>query len=181
MRAAAEFVKSHPTITFRVAGEAEMRSELQRLIASLGLQDRFQLLGTVTDIPAFLAGLDIAVLCSQTEGAPNAIMEYMVAGLPIVATAVGGNAEMIEAETSGLLVPPGDVAGLSAAIDRLVRDNSLATRVAATAREKALREYGVDVYAQRYEEVYLRLAKRKVGLVRRGRAPIQSHARDKGR
>ena len=103
VRAAAELVKSHPTITFQVAGEGEMRSELEQLIASLGLQDRFQLLGTVTDIPAFLANLDIAVLCSQTEGAPNSIMEYMVAGLPIVVTAVGGNAEMIEPETHGLL------------------------------------------------------------------------------
>ena len=72
----------------------------------MGLQDRFQLLGTVTDIPAFLAELDIAVLCSQTEGAPNAIMEYMVAGLPIVATAVGGNAEMIQAETTAYWCRP---------------------------------------------------------------------------
>ena len=157
VRAAARLAETHPTVTFQVAGEGECRADLERLIKSLGLQDRFKLLGTVTDIPAFLANLDIAVLCSQTEGAPNAIMEYMVAGLPIVATAVGGNAEMIEAETHGLLVPPGDVDQLAGAIDRLVRDTSLATRLAASAREKALREYGVDTYVHRYESMYLHL------------------------
>jgi glycosyltransferase involved in cell wall biosynthesis len=84
-------------------------------------------------------------------------MEYMVAGLPVVATAVGGNAEMIEAEIHGLLVPPGDEVQLAAAIDRLVRDKPLAARMAANAREKALREYGVEAYARRYENLYVHL------------------------
>ena len=167
VRAAARLAESHPAMTFQVAGEGEMRSELERLIESYGLQDRFQLLGTVTDIPAFLANLDIAVLCSQTEGAPNAIMEYMAAGLPIVATAVGGNAEMIEAETHGLLVPPGDIEQLAAAIDRLIRNEPLAARMAAHAREKALQAYGAEVYVRHYQDLYLELAKRKADGTRR--------------
>jgi L-malate glycosyltransferase len=154
VRAAAKLAETHPTMVFRVAGAGECRAELEQLIGSLGLQDRFKLLGTVTDIPAFLADLDIAVLCSQTEGAPNAIMEYMVAGLPIVATAVGGNAEMIDAELSGLLVPAGDVERLAAAIDRLVRDKSLAARLAENAKDKAIREYGVEAYVSRYVRLY---------------------------
>ena len=161
VRAAAKLANSHPTMRFQVAGEGEMRAELESLIRSLDLRDRFRLLGTVTDIPAFLADLDIAVLCSQTEGAPNSIMEYMISGLPIVATEVGGNAEMIEDETCGLLVSPGDVDQLVAAIDRLVRDQALATSMAAKAREKGLREYGLDVYVRRYQDFYRELAERK--------------------
>ena len=86
---------------------------------------------------------------------------------------------MIEAETHALLVPPGDVDQLAGAIDRLVRDTSLATRLAASAREKAVREYGVEVYSRRYEDLYLELAKRKVDITRQSGAPIKSKAEDK--
>ena len=84
------------------------------------------LLGSVADVPAFLRTLDVAVLCSLSEGSPNAIMEYMAAGLPTVATDVGGNAELVEHEVTGprSCRPTMNIA-LAAAIDRLLRDPHL--------------------------------------------------------
>lgn len=162
VRAAAILTNSHPTVTFQVAGEGECRPELEQLIDSLGLKDRFRLLGTVHDVPSFLAGLDVAVLCSRTEGAPNAIMEYMASGLPTIATAVGGNGEMIEDEQHGLLIPPDNVDSLAAAIDRLLRDRSLAQRLAAHAQQRAMQEYSADVYVDRYDLLYRSLAQQGV-------------------
>jgi glycosyltransferase involved in cell wall biosynthesis/fucose 4-O-acetylase-like acetyltransferase len=156
VRAAAILVEHHPSIRFQVAGEGGLRAELDCLIRSLGLQDRFELLGTVADIPAFLSTLDVAVLCSRTEGAPNAIVEYMIAGRPIVVTDVGGNRELIEDETHGLVVPPESASHLAAAIHRLLQDRSLAARLAGNARRKGVAEHSAEVYARRYEDFYRR-------------------------
>ena len=112
--------------------------------------------GSVADIPAFLRSLDIAVLCSLSEGSPNAIMEYMAAGLPTVATDVGGNAELVEHEVTGLVVPSNDEQQLAAAIDRLLRSPALAAQYGNTARERAFAEYGVEAQARRYEDFYCR-------------------------
>jgi uncharacterized protein YycO len=97
IRAASQLTSSHPDLRFEIAGEGQLRGELESLIGDLAHGDRVRLLGTVSDIPAFLDGLDVAVLCSNSEGAPNAIMEYMAAGRPIVVTDVGGNREMMNA------------------------------------------------------------------------------------
>ena len=78
------------------------------MIAAQGLHDRFVLHGKVNDIPGFLSSLDIAVLSSYSEGMPNSVLEYMAAGRPIVATAVGGTADLIEDSVHGLLVAPAD-------------------------------------------------------------------------
>src|SRR5207244_3660743 len=94
VRAAADVSRAHPEATFRIAGEGELRPRLEGLIKELGLEDRFALPGSVADVPAFLAHLDVAVLCSRSEGMSNALLEYMAAGRAIVATAVGGNAEL---------------------------------------------------------------------------------------
>ncbi len=154
IRAAAGLAAAHPHVKFQVAGEGDLRGKLQGLIDGLGLGDRVALLGTVVDIPAFLAGLDVAVLCSLSEGSPNAIMEYMAAGLPTVATDVGGNGELVENEQTGLLVPPNSEEYLTAAIDRLLRDRPFAARLGATARQRAFELYSVETQARRYENFY---------------------------
>ena len=139
IRAAGSLASSHPGVHFDIAGEGELRPSLQALIEALGLSDRVTLRGSVSDVPAFLGGLDVAVLCSLSEGSPNAIMEYMAAGLPAVATNVGGNAELVENEVTGLVVPSNDAERLAAAVDRLLSDPALAGRLGATARSAPLR------------------------------------------
>src|SRR5205823_6080644 len=86
LRAAALVAARHPHARFHVAGTGEQRPELERLIADLGLTGRVTLAGAVADVPAFLAGLDVAVLPSHAEGMSNALLEYMAAGRPAVAT-----------------------------------------------------------------------------------------------
>ena len=85
-------------------------------------------MGPLADIPAFLGRLDVAVLPSRAEGMSNALLEYMAAGRPIVATAVGAAPDVIADGVHGLLVPPDDVPALAAALGRLLDDRELALR-----------------------------------------------------
>ncbi|HEY1600498.1 MAG TPA: glycosyltransferase [Pirellulales bacterium] len=157
VRAAALLKPSHPNVRYQIAGEGTCRSDLELLIGEYGLQNCFDLLGTVADIPAFLRTLDVAVLCSKSEGSPNSIMEYMAAGLPIVATDVGGCGELITHDQHGLLMPAGDASQLAVAIDRLLRDPGLSRQLGTNARHRAFAEFGVDRQARRYEEFYEQL------------------------
>ncbi len=170
VRAAGKLAAEHPRTRFEIAGEGESRGAIRSLIDHLGLGDRVSLLGSVADVPAFLRTLDVAVLCSLSEGSPNAIMEYMAAGLPTVATDVGGNAELVEHEITGLVVPSNDEHRLAEAIDRLLRDPALAARLGRTARERAFDRYGVDSQARRYEDFYLRCYDKAIR--RRGRRRV---------
>src|SRR5262249_21222183 len=96
VQAAATVSRRHPETSFEVAGEGELRPQLERQAAELGLGARFRLLGPVADIPNFLAQIDVAVLSSHSEGMSNALLEYMAAGKAIVATRVGGNRCLIK-------------------------------------------------------------------------------------
>ena len=156
IRAAAELAAKQDDVHFVVAGEGDSRAELEALIGELGLQSRFKLPGRVVDVPKFLREVDIAVLCSRSEGAPNVIMEYMAAGKPIVATDVGGVGEMIHHEQTGLLVPCESPGKLAAALDRLLSDRPLAECLARAACKQAFTEFGLDTQVRRYEEFYRR-------------------------
>jgi glycosyltransferase involved in cell wall biosynthesis len=154
VRVAADLATMHPDVQFAIAGDGEQRPQIEALVKELGLQERFALLGHGSDIPSFLAGLDVAVLCSQSESMSNALLEYLAAGRPIVATGVGGNLQMIEHEVHGLLVPPGDQTKLTQAIDRLLRDPALADRLGAAARQKARACHSHEARARRFEDFY---------------------------
>jgi glycosyltransferase involved in cell wall biosynthesis len=154
VRAAALLRDEHPRAVFEVAGEGELRRSLEQQAESAGLGGRFRLHGGVDDMPGFLAGLDVAVLCSHAEGMSNALLEYMAAGRPIVATAVGANPALIEHEAHGLLVPPGDAVRLAKAIGRLLTDRGLARGLGESARRRALERYGREAMVRRFEDFY---------------------------
>jgi glycosyltransferase involved in cell wall biosynthesis len=154
IEAAATLSASHPDIAFRVAGEGEERPELERQVAAAGLVDQFALPGAVKDVPGFLAGIDIAVLSSRSEGMPNAVLEYMAAGRAVVATAVGATPELIEDGVHGLLVPPDDAGRLAGAIVELLRDPGRAARLGAAARRRARERYGRQAMVERFERFY---------------------------
>jgi glycosyltransferase involved in cell wall biosynthesis len=155
--AAALLASAHPAVTFRVGGEGEHRAALERQITEKRLTGRFVLPGAARDVPAFLGALDLAVLPSRAEGMSNALLEYMAAGRPIVATAVGGTPDLLADGQHGLLVPPADAARLAGAIDRLLRDPELARRLGAAARRRARERYSRAAMVQRFEELYTRL------------------------
>jgi glycosyltransferase involved in cell wall biosynthesis len=163
VRAAARVCKCDPRVQFLVAGEGPERTALQRQIELAGLQERFVLCGSVTDVPAFLASLDVAVLCSHSESMSNALLEYMASGRAIVATDVGANAELVGNEREGLIVPARDDAALAVAIRRLLDDPDLAQRCAIAAQSRAAARYSRAAMVRRFEEFYLSLIESKRG------------------
>jgi len=160
IRVARELCRNHLRLEFEVAGEGEQRAELEELIAACGLRERFRLLGSVADVPAFLARQDIAVLPSHSEGMSNALLEYMASGRCIVATDVGGNGRLVTHEEQGLLVPPGDEAALGRAIERVLSDPALSSQLGQNARRRAEEEFSRAAMCRRFEDFYLSLCAR---------------------
>jgi glycosyltransferase involved in cell wall biosynthesis len=160
VRVAEVICRAHPHVRFAVAGEGEQRLALECQVRATGLKDRFALVGTVSDVPGFLAGLDIAVLCSHSESMSNALLEYMATGRAIVATDVGSNARMVRPGREGLIVPQGDDAALTGAIGRLIADPALAQSLAAAARDRAAAEFSRGAMVRRFEEFFASLVKR---------------------
>jgi glycosyltransferase involved in cell wall biosynthesis len=128
--AAPAIVREFPQARFVFAGDGEQRKDFEQQAVLLGLERHFLFLGRRSDIPDVLACCDIAVLPSRAEGLPNAVLEYLAAGLPTVASGVGGNVEIIRDGAAGLLVPPEDSDALAAALLRLLRDPELARKLA---------------------------------------------------
>jgi glycosyltransferase involved in cell wall biosynthesis len=153
VRAARIVVSRFRETTFLLAGEGELRPSLEQLIWQLGLSEHVFLCGEVRDIPGFLGNIDIGVLCSLSEGAPNAILEYMAAGRAIVATAVGGTRHVVHDGVNGVLVGAGDATGLAAALIRLIQDPPEATRLAEAARAYA-RRHEARLRAERFQALY---------------------------
>jgi glycosyltransferase involved in cell wall biosynthesis len=157
VEAAAQLGAAVPDVHFEIAGEGELRPRLEQRIQELGLTGRFTLPGSVRNIPAFLETLDVAVLCSLAEGMSNAILEYMAAGRPIVATAVGHTTHVIDDRVHGLLVPPGNAPALAEAIGRLLREPTFAARLGEAARRRARDKYSREVMIHNFETFYHRL------------------------
>ena len=107
VEAAALVVREHPRVGFLLCGDGPERPALARRIAEHGLEGKFVLAGFRTDLERLLPAWDLAVLSSHTEGLPVAVLEALAAGVPVVATAVGGTPEVVEDGVSGYLVPPG--------------------------------------------------------------------------
>ena len=158
MRAAARVLERIPQTSFEVAGSGEQRSELETLHAELGLGDRFVLRGSVSEVPAFLRGVDVAVLSSHSEGMSNALLEYMAAGKPVVATAVGANPKLL-ADGCGVIVPPGDQEALVGALCEMLSDPPARFRFGSAARAKVEAEYSRPAMLRRFERFYRDLAK----------------------
>jgi glycosyltransferase involved in cell wall biosynthesis len=115
-------------------GDGPTEPQTRVLASQLGLSERVAFLGQRNDVSSVLAGAQVFVLASRWEGFPRSVLEGMRAGLPIVASAVGGVHEAVEHEVHGLLVPPGDAAGLTSALRRLFGDAALRARMGAEAR-----------------------------------------------
>jgi glycosyltransferase involved in cell wall biosynthesis len=153
-----------------IVGHGPEEGPLQALIDQLGVGEEVRLIGRRQDIPDVIAALDVAVLSSNWEGLPLAVIEYMAGGAPIVASAVGGVPELIEDGVSGLLVQPGDPGGLALALRRVLDDRELAASLGRAAQERQRADYDLDVVVGRLEELYLELAG-AARAARRGQRP----------
>lgn len=143
-----------PHATLRVAGDGALRDALQRQATDLGIAASTEWLGYREDVDAVLARLDVFVHPTFEDALPTAVLEAMAAGVPVVASAIGGVPEIITHEVDGLLVAPGDVDALAAAILRLLRDAGLRTRLAEAGRATIGRRFAVDVWIESLLGVY---------------------------
>lgn len=128
--------------------------ELAQLVRTLRIEDRVQFLGERTDIPDLLKSADIGILCSHEEGFANAILEGMAAGLPMVVTDVGGNAEAVADKETGLVVPPHDPKALGAALAALAADPTLRQRMGAAGRARAMALFSLEACVAQYDRLY---------------------------
>lgn len=134
--------------------EQGLVGELERLIEEIGMAGRIRLAGFRADVPAILKRLSVFCLTSEHEGMPNAILEAMAAGLPILATQVGGVPEIIQDGINGLLVQPGDETGVAGGIRRLLNDGELAMRIGAAGRQYAAKEHDFLVISRKLSDYY---------------------------
>jgi glycosyltransferase involved in cell wall biosynthesis len=143
-----------------LAGDGPLHDALQKQTARVELTSRVHLLGERNDIPALLNAADVFVFPSRTEGLPNALLEAMAAGCPIVTTDVPGCRDLITHEDTGLVVPYRDTSAMAEAVLRLLRDRETATRLGRQAAGLVARDWHIDrtfdAYADLYESVCTR-------------------------
>jgi glycosyltransferase involved in cell wall biosynthesis len=160
--AVAAVAKDGVDIRLAVVGEGHRGGPLIiEQAEELGIADRVRVLGFRDDVPRVLAGSDVFVLPTPSEGLSLAIMEAMAAGLPVVATAVGGNPELVEPGITGLLVPAGDPAALAEALRRLAREPGLRRAMGRAARSRVVLDFTVEKMADRYAALYGELLRAK--------------------
>lgn len=136
VRAASFIARERQDVVFVVAGRGDQEKSLAHNIELLGLSEHFRLIGYKEDVLPYVKGCDLFVLPSLSEGMPNAVMEAMAVGKPVVATAVSGVPELVEDRISGILVPPADPEALAREILGLLDDPGMARTMAQKARER---------------------------------------------
>lgn len=156
--ALAELRSAGVEITAVLMGDGPEREALEAQAERLGLGARARFLGNRTDVQDVLAAADIGVLCSDREGTPLAVLEYMQAGCGIVATSVGGVPAVIRHEREGLLVAPGSPGELAQALGRLSADTDLRETLGRAARERCLDRFGLDRFIRTLADLYRSLA-----------------------
>jgi len=157
LRAARQFLDEGGIAGFVVVGGGEREPEMRKLAEDLHLGEHVRFAGWRRDLCHVYAGLDIVTLTSRNEGTPVALIEAMAASRPVVATAVGGVADVVEHERTGLLVPPDDAAGISAAWRRLLDDREAAVGMGLRARESVMTRYGRARLLDEMRELYAEL------------------------
>ena len=144
-------------VRLSLLGDGPEARALRERAAAAGVQERVTWHGVVPDAGRLLPAFDAFVLSSRTEGTPIALFEAMAAGVPVVATAVGGVPDVVSG-TEALLVPPDDPAALAAAVSAVLRDPAGARHRALAARRRLAEEHQVGPWLERYESLYHRLA-----------------------
>jgi glycosyltransferase involved in cell wall biosynthesis len=155
LSAAAIVCSAYPDLRVQLVGAGPMRAALEQQARDLGIEEKVIFCGHREDVPELLAASDLFVLPSQSEAFPNGLVEAMAAGLPSIASDVGGIPELVQHGRNGLLVPPGDVAALAAALVRLLDDADYARRLGDAARDTIETRYSFERMVTAFEQLYL--------------------------
>jgi glycosyltransferase involved in cell wall biosynthesis len=137
-----------------LVGDGPTREELTALTRDLGLEERVTFLGFRRDVADILRAADVFALSSISEGMPLAALEAMAAGLPVVATAVGGTPEVVRDGVTGLLVPARDPNAFGAALARVLDDDALRASMGAASRARVEASFSLRVTTERYLDAY---------------------------
>ena len=164
LRAAAKVILKTPDAAFLIVGDGSQREAMEQLARSLGISHRVVFTGQRDDVPELLAVMDVLVLPSLYEGLPNAVLEAMAAGKPVIATRVGGTPEVVEDEVTGLLVPPRDPEALAQAIIALLQDRERAKAMGRAGRERVEKHFSVERMVQQTEDLYKELVRERMRL-----------------
>ncbi|MGH9143451.1 MAG: glycosyltransferase [Vicinamibacterales bacterium] len=165
--AAVSILARFPDARFEFIGEGPERAALVSRAEARGIARAFSFVGHCDDVPVRLGNTDIFVLPSRSESFPNAILEAMASGLPIVASGVGGIPELIENGRTGWLVPPGEDEPLAARVMHVMADAAAAARIGAAARADARARFSFERMVAAFDEIYV------AELTRRGLAPAE--------
>lgn len=157
VEAAAILRDEFPGVRVLIAGIGPEENKLRARMAALDVEDNVVLLGKRRDVPDLLAIADVCVSSSDFEGSPLAVMEYMAARKPVVATTVGGVPDLIEEGVHGFLVPPRDPKALAERAARLLRSPELRAELGANAQARQREEFDLDAMVRRVEALYLEL------------------------
>ncbi len=157
LRAAARVRETVKDAAFVVAGEGELRAEMEAAADALGVRDAVFFIGRCTRVAELLAVSEVCVLSSRAEGFSNSILEYMAAARPVVVTDVGGAREAVSEGESGYIVAPGDAEAMAARIAELLSEPERARRMGARGREIVEEKFSAAAQLARTEELYGRL------------------------
>ncbi|MBX3231501.1 MAG: glycosyltransferase [Labilithrix sp.] len=159
LRAIARAARAREGVKLLLAGDGPARSGVEATIARLRIGDVVRVLGTRRDVPRLVAASDLGLLTSVSEGIPLALLEPMAAGIPVVATRVGGVPEVVLDGVSGLLAPAGDDAAIAGMIEALAGDPSRRRSMGSAARERARNVFSEAAMVDRYRRLYAAAAR----------------------
>jgi glycosyltransferase involved in cell wall biosynthesis len=154
LRAAAMVARQMPEARFVVVGDGPERRQLEQLASELDIPARVLFAGDQRNVPQWLAAMDLAVLASDTESFPNAVLEAMAAGRAVVCTDVGGVPELVDDGVTGYLVPPSNAEAMSTRIVELLRNPALRRAMGDAGRAKVLRQFTPEQMRNKLEAVY---------------------------
>jgi glycosyltransferase involved in cell wall biosynthesis len=158
IRTIEQLTRSRRDVCLVLVGDGPEAGLIEAMIRERGLAGRVRMLGRRLDVPRLLRAADLALLTSVSEGIPLSLIEAMAAGLPVVATRVGGVPEVVEEGRTGLLAPAGDHEALAGLLLRLAGDPDLRARMGRAGRERARELFSEDRMVAEYEQIYRELA-----------------------
>jgi sugar transferase (PEP-CTERM/EpsH1 system associated) len=153
VRAFHQALGRQPRLRLVLVGDGPLRAAVEAEVRALGLQDHVWLAGMRSDVPVVLRGLHVFVLPSRAEGISNTVLEAMASGLPVLATSVGGNAELVVHGQTGLLVPPADPGAMADALASMVAEGRYLA-MGRAGRERVVQRFSLQAMVNSYRLLY---------------------------
>ena len=157
VKACAIVHKEHPEVKYQVIGDGHLRESLEKLSSDLGLSSVMEFMGRRPDVAQLLEKVTVGVISSDSEGLSNAIMEYMAMGLPVVATDVGGNAELVIDGTTGWIVPPDDDLKMAKAVIKTIRSPEKAEQMGQSGYEFIENNFSIQKMIEKTDHFYRKM------------------------